>query len=91
MVGPKIYANADSPGANVLAVWSRASILYFFAEQVRLFPELPREVRNVIFKVFAKFPIKQLESGVVHDGFPLDAQEFKKQVEDELRRLGFKV
>ena len=54
-------------------------------------PKLPGEVRKVIFNVFAKFPIKQLEPGVVHKGFPLDVQEFTKQVEDELRRLGFKV
>ena len=92
IVGPKVYANVCSPGANVMAVWSRASILLFLGEQVGLFrPKLPGEVRKVIFNVFAKFPIKQLEPGVVHKGFPLDVQEFMKQVEDELRRLGFKV
>lgn len=69
-------------------VWSRASILLLLGEQLGLFrPKLPGEVRNVIFSVFAKFPIKRLEPGVVHNGFPLDVQEFMKQVKDELRRI----
>ena len=87
-VGPRIYTNACSPGADFMAVWSRASILLLLGEQLGLFrPKLPGWVRNVIFSVFAKFPIKRLEPGVVHNGFPIDVQEFMKQVKDELRRI----
>jgi hypothetical protein len=87
----RVLETVCSPGANVMAVWYRASMLGLLAELVGLFPpEMPEDAKNVIFKIFAQFPIKLMGPGV-SQGFPLDVQEFMKQVEDELRGLGFKV
>jgi hypothetical protein len=86
------YADVCSPGANMMAIWYRASMLGLIAEQTGLFaPELPEEARDVVFDVAAKFPIKFMRPGVVHDGLPVDVEAFVKQVEDELHRLGFKI
>ena len=81
-----------SPGANVMAVWYRASMLGMLAQSTGfLAPELPDDTKDVVFKVAARFPIKFMEPGVAYQGLPLDVQEFVKQVEDELQRLGFKI
>ena len=59
------YERVCSPGADGFAVWYRASMLVSFAERMGLLPpELPNEVRDVVFNVAAKFPMKRMELGV---------------------------
>jgi hypothetical protein len=45
---------------------------------------MPSEVRDVVFNVAAKFPMKRMEPGVQYQGSPLDAEGFVKQIEREL-------
>ena len=74
-----------SPGADDTAVWYRASILGLLAESVGLLPpEMPSEVRDVVFNVAAKFPMKRMEPGVEYQGLPMDVDGFVKQIEHEL-------
>jgi hypothetical protein len=74
-----------SPEADVIAVWYRASMLGLLAERVGLLPpEMPSEVRDVVFNVVAKFPMKHMESGVQYHGSPVDVEGFVKQIEHEL-------
>src|SRR5580692_12191266 len=74
-----------SPGADVTAVWYRASMLSLLAESVGLLPpEMPSEVRDVVFNVAAKFPMKRMELGVQYQGLPMDVDGFVKQIEHEL-------
>lgn len=74
-----------SPGADTTAVWYRASILGLLAERADLLPpELPSEVRDVVFNVAAKFPMKRMEPGVEYQGLPMDVDGFVKQIENEL-------
>ena len=83
-ISRSVYARACSPGADVMAVWYRATILQLLAEGAGLLPpELPEAVRDAVFRVAAKFPMKRLEVGVEHKGFPVDVQEFVRQVELE--------
>jgi hypothetical protein len=41
------------------------------------------ELHDAVLKVSAVFPIKKLQVGVVHQGFPLDVEEFVRQVREE--------
>lgn len=91
-IDARMYANACSPGANVLAVWYRASFLGLIAKQTGLLaPEVPDDVADVVFKIAASFPMKPIQPGVVSKGLPLDVEAFVKQIQDELRQRGLKV
>jgi len=81
-----IYAQLCSVGADVKAVWYRAStllMLYKFAG-----PSLAKHegVNGKIFQVAAKFPMKRMEPGVPQRGLPFDVNEFMKQLADESTR-----
>ena len=78
-----LYEGACSPGANVLAVWYRASIL----EVLQMLPENPLtpwshrgELDDAVFQIAATFPMKKLPIGLVKDGLPFDVQELVKQI-----------
>jgi hypothetical protein len=65
-IGHEFFTRVCSPGADVFAVWYRVSMLGLLAERVDLLPpEMPSGVRDVVFNVAAKFPIKRMEPGVV--------------------------
>jgi hypothetical protein len=79
------YERVCSPGADVFAVWYRASMLGFLAKSVGLLPpEMPSEVRDVVFSVAAKFPMQRMELGVQYQGMPMDVDGFVKQIEHDL-------
>jgi hypothetical protein len=60
-------------------------MLGLLAEHVGLLPpEMPSEVRDVVFNVAATFPIKRMEPGVQYQGLPLDVNGFVKQIEHDL-------
>jgi hypothetical protein len=41
------------------------------------------EFEDAVLKVAAKFPMKKLNVGVVHQGLPFDVEEFVKQIAEE--------
>ena len=87
-IDARMYANACSPGANVLAVWYRVSMLSLIAMRTGLFaPGLPDAAKEAACNVAASFPMKMI-GPEVNEGMPLDAEAFVKQIQDELGRLG---
>ena len=78
-----LYENACSPGANVVAVWYRASIL----EVLQMVPGNPLmpwthgdELDDAVFQIAATFPMKKLPVGLVKNALPFDVQELVKQI-----------
>ncbi len=78
-----LYESVCSPGANVLAVWYRASIL----GALQTLPGKPLtpwshegELDDAVFQIAAKFPMKKLPVGLVKNGLPFDVQELVKQI-----------
>ena len=64
----------------------RESMLGLLAERVNLLPpEMPAAVRDVVFNVAAKFPMKRMELGVQYRGLPMDVEGFVKQIEHDLK------
>jgi len=62
LIGRELYARACSPGANVMAVWFRVSMLRVMAAEVGLLPrEMPSKVRAAVFDVMAKFEMKRMQ------------------------------
>jgi hypothetical protein len=47
-------------------------------------PEMPSEVRDVVFNVAARFPMRRMEPGVEYQGLPMDVDGFVKQIEHDL-------
>ena len=41
------------------------------------------EFEDAVLKVAAKFPMKKLNVGIVHQGLPFDVEEFVKQIAEE--------
>jgi len=79
----RMYENVCSPGADVMAVWYRASMLGL----LQRWPESPLtawthdgELDDTVFRVAATFPMKRMGVGVVHDGPPFDVQELLNQI-----------
>jgi len=79
----RLYEGACSPGANVLAVWYRASILGV----LQILPGNPLtpwshggELDDAVFQIAATIPMKKLPIGLVKNGLPLDVQELVKQI-----------
>jgi hypothetical protein len=74
-----LYERVCSPGADVNAVWFRASMLQVFAG--KLVPWTQNgELDDVVFQVAATFPMKKMSVGVVQQGPPFDVEEFVKQI-----------
>lgn len=77
------FQHVCSPGANVMAVWFRVSML----EAMKVMtPDMlapwthNNDLDDVVFQVAATFPMKKMQVGVVHDGPPFDVEEFVKQI-----------
>lgn len=77
------YERVCNPGADVTAVWFRASMLGMMMKMV---PEIlspwshDGEFDDAVFQVAAAFPMKQMRVGVVQQGPPFDVEEFVKQI-----------
>jgi hypothetical protein len=91
MMDIELYRRACSPGADVGAVWYRASMLGLLQmlPQVspEMFPESPLtpwmhdgELDDAVIQVAATFPMKNMGVGVVNEGLPFDVEEFVKQI-----------
>jgi len=78
-----LYESMCSPGADVMDVWYRASML----GMLQMLPEAPLKpwthnggLDDRVFQVAATIPMKKMRVGVVHAGPPFDVQEFVKQI-----------
>jgi hypothetical protein len=80
---------ACSPGADSEAVYQRASLLYLLGSMDGPNPLAPwmhnGEPDDVVFKVFATFPMKRLPRDSNFGGLPFDFEELAKQLEKEPR------
>jgi hypothetical protein len=82
-IGDSVYKTVCSPGANVVSVWYRASMLWM-SKQMQ--PELlaqwthDGQFDDAVFDVAATFPMEKMRTGVVRQGPPVDVEEFVKQI-----------
>ena len=84
-IGIGIFESICSPGADVHAAWYRAAMLTLLSKETNLFFRWVHdgEFDDALLKVAAKFPMKKLNVGVVHQGLPFDVEEFVKQIVEE--------
>lgn len=82
-IGNSVYQSVCSLGADVQAVWFRASMIGI----LQMFPESPLtpwthygELDDAVFDVAATFPMEKMRTGVVSEGPPFDVQGFVKQI-----------
>ena len=82
--GINVFESICSPGADVCAVWYRASLLQL-CERLGLLSRWLNDDRlnDAVIKVAADFPMDKLEAGVVRKDLPLDVQEFLKRIDVE--------
>jgi hypothetical protein len=86
-VAMNVFERVCGPGADTRAVVYRAWMLLLLDKHTMLSPWLHNdELDDVVFRVAAKFPFKKMQAGVVYHGFPLDVQEFLKQIEEEAKK-----
>ena len=78
-----LYEGACSPGANVVAVWYRATILGV----LQMLPGNPLtpwphegDLDDAVFQISATSPMKKLPVGLVKNGLPFDVQDLVKQI-----------
>jgi hypothetical protein len=82
-IGSMVYQSVCSPGADVVSVWYRASMLGILT---KMMPELLAkwthngQPDDVVFEIAAAFPMEKMRTGVVREGPPLDVDEFVKQI-----------
>jgi hypothetical protein len=82
-IGSTVYQSVCSPGANVVAVWYRASMLCVLEQMM---PELlaswthDGQLDDAVFEVAATFPMQKMKTGVIREGPPFDVEEFVKQI-----------
>jgi hypothetical protein len=78
-----MYENVCSPGANVVAVWYRASMLGLL-QLMSGKPLTPWShdggLDDAVFQVAATFPMKKLPVRIGKNELPFDLEEFVKQV-----------
>ena len=78
-----MYESVCSPGADAIAVWYRASMLWAIMQaQPDLLAPWTRdgEFDDAVFQVAATFPMEKMRTGVVREGLPFDVDEFVKQI-----------
>jgi hypothetical protein len=82
-IGNSLYKSVCSPGADVVSVWYRASMLCVLKEMM---PELlaswthDGQLDDVVFEVMSTFPVQKMKIGVAREGPPFDVEEFVKQI-----------
>lgn len=78
------YEKALSPGADFHAVHQRCSMLYFLRmmDSEKKISEIHRdEPSDVVYKVFATFPMERIKAG--QKGLPFDADKLAEQIANE--------
>jgi hypothetical protein len=84
-----VFQSMCSPGADVFAVWYRASILQL-CERLGLLSRWKNEgnLDSAVFKVAADYKIEKMPAGVVRKSLPLDVEGFLKRIEAESGKAG---
>jgi hypothetical protein len=77
-----IYKKLCGPGADVNAVWYRASMLLMVLCHGPLAGKRG-DLDEKVFRIAAKFPMKRMEPGVPQRGLPFDVNEFLKQLSSD--------
>jgi len=72
-----VFKSICSPGADVIAVWWRASLLQL-GERLGLVSRWLSNGRldDAVINVAADFPMDKIEAGVLYNGLPFDVQKF---------------
>ena len=83
-----LYKRACNPGADVSAVFSRASMLGMLQHVAEAghfeFPWIhDGKPDEVVFKIVATIPMARLQPGVKHEGFPFDVEELIRQIKND--------
>lgn len=82
-IGNSVYQSVCSPGADVVSVWYRASMLWVLrhviSDVVASWTH-DGQLDDAVFQVAATFPMEKMKTGVVREGPPFDVEEFVKQV-----------
>jgi hypothetical protein len=82
-IGNTVYKSVRSPGADVVSVWYRASMLrvlkQMIPEQVAKWTH-DGQLDDVVSEVLAAFPMKGMLTGMVYEEPPFDVEEFVRQV-----------
>jgi hypothetical protein len=83
-----LFKRACKPGADVIAVLSRASMLgmlQYVSEGRHLkFPWIhDGKPEEIVFKLVATIPMVRLQPGVKHSGFPFDVEELIRLIMNE--------
>ena len=82
-IGNTVYKSVCSPGADVVAVWYRASMLWvlkqMIPEQVSTWTR-DGQLNDVVCEVLAVFPMKRMRTGMVYEEPPFDVEEFVKRI-----------
>ncbi len=82
-IGNTVYESVCSPGADVMSVWYRASMLWALKQMM---PEMlaqwthDGQLDDVVFEVAGTFPKEKIRAGVVRNALPFDVEEFVKQI-----------
>jgi hypothetical protein len=85
-IGMTMFEHVCSPGADIGAVWYRAAMLTLPTGTSLLSRWVhDGEFEDAVLRVAARFPMKKLNVGVVHEGLPFDVEGFVKQVVEEAR------
>jgi hypothetical protein len=83
IISNSIYKSICSPGADVMSVWYRVSMLMMLT---KMMPEKfaqwihDGQPDDVVFDVAATFPMEKMQTGVVREGPPFDVEEFLRQI-----------
>jgi hypothetical protein len=76
----RLHERVCSPGADVHAIWFRASMLQVLAGTLAPWTH-NGEVDDAVFQVAAAFPMKKIPVGVAQQGLPFDVEEFVREIE----------
>lgn len=81
-LGMSLYQSVCSPGADIQAVWYRATMLQLLAGPMQsLAPWMhDGQLDPAAFRVMAAFPLKKMGIGVRHQGLPFDVEEILKEI-----------
>jgi hypothetical protein len=87
--GITLFQSICNPGADVFAVWYRASILGL-CEHLGLLSRWKDKgtLDSAVFKVAADYKIDKMPTGIVQKSPPLDIDGFLKRIEAESAKAG---
>ena len=77
-IGTEIFERTCRPGADIQAVFYRASMITML---LRVAPELQDQL-DAVFRAAAEIPMEWMGVGTPRRGFPFDAEDFMRRVRE---------